>query len=444
MDKFQNVKPTKMLKTDSTFKDSAEQLEERAKHIDMWSWKYHGGLLHGSNVSESSDIHKRTKVAMFDMDGTLIHGKSGDSDGKPLDENDWIWYDKEKVPSKLKAYFKNGYRICIITNQKGISTGKVTDYQIKKKIEIFVEEICVPVQVFICSSDDEFRKPLPGAFNFIKENLMKPHGIEPDMQESFFVGDAAGRPKTAVAAKDFSDFDIKFARNCGLKFFVPEEFFKGQDGWNDLKINLDLAERNPFYNIYLKSNDKSQPLMHDFENPSDTKDILPSQEFKTSVMVINMGPPGSGKSTFCKNYLPNFVRVNNDEYNGNSKKSLQKAKQAISDGKNLVIDNTNRDVKTRKDYINQAEKQGYEIYAFYFKMEKVNAIFWDNLRLNNETRKHISKRVGPIPVHTWYKNFEKPDQSEGYAAIKVINPIMKLDTEYEKSYYNFYTEIKYR
>jgi len=69
-------------------------------------------------------------------------------------------------------------------------------------------------------------------------------------------------------------------------------------------------------------------------------------------MVINMGPPGSGKSTFCKNYLPNFVRVNNDEYNGNSKKSLQKAKQAISDGKNLVIDNTNRDVKTRKDYIN--------------------------------------------------------------------------------------------
>ena len=45
------------------------------------------------------------------------------------------------------------------------------------------------------------------------------------MEESFYCGDAAGRPKTDTRPKDFSDSDIKFAANAGLKFMTPEELF---------------------------------------------------------------------------------------------------------------------------------------------------------------------------------------------------------------------------
>lgn len=41
-----------------------------------------------------------------------------------------------------------------------------------------------------------------------------------DMEESFFVGDAAGRPG------DHNDTDRKWAVNAGLKFLVPEQLFK--------------------------------------------------------------------------------------------------------------------------------------------------------------------------------------------------------------------------
>ncbi len=45
------------------------------------------------------------------------------------------------------------------------------------------------------------------------------------MKDSFYCGDAAGRPKTETRPKDFSDSDIKFAANVGLKFLTPEELF---------------------------------------------------------------------------------------------------------------------------------------------------------------------------------------------------------------------------
>lgn len=54
-------------------------------------------------------------------------------------------------------------------------------------------------------------------------HLMDQHfnsGISIDMDQSFYVGDAAGREK------DHSDVDIKFAQAIGLKFYVPEEYFK--------------------------------------------------------------------------------------------------------------------------------------------------------------------------------------------------------------------------
>jgi bifunctional polynucleotide phosphatase/kinase len=73
---------------------------------------------------------------------------------------------------------------------------------------------------------DQFRKPAIGSWEHIRNKLFK--GCTIDMANSFYCGDAAGRPKTATRSKDFSDSDIKFALNVGLKFHTPEELFLGQ------------------------------------------------------------------------------------------------------------------------------------------------------------------------------------------------------------------------
>ena len=70
---------------------------------------------------------------------------------------------------------------------------------------------------------DIYRKPALGMWDHFNEKLNGKVPVSKD--ESFYCGDAAGRPKTSVKGKDFSDSDIKFAINASLPFKLPEEVF---------------------------------------------------------------------------------------------------------------------------------------------------------------------------------------------------------------------------
>lgn len=50
---------------------------------------------------------------------------------------------------------------------------------------------------------------------------MNPYEI--NMKKSYYCGDAAGRKEKGH--KDHSDSDLKFARNVGLNFYLPEQIF---------------------------------------------------------------------------------------------------------------------------------------------------------------------------------------------------------------------------
>ena len=53
-------------------------------------------------------------------------------------------------------------------------------------------------------------------------------GVKVDLNQSIYVGDAAGRPAEGKKKKDFSFSDRLFALNAGLKFYTPEEHFLGE------------------------------------------------------------------------------------------------------------------------------------------------------------------------------------------------------------------------
>lgn len=82
-------------------------------------------------------------------------------------------------------------------------------------------------------------------------------------------------------------------------------------------------------------------------------------------MVLMVGCPASGKSTFSKKYLAphGYVHINQDTLK-TKEKCLKVASNALSEGKSVVIDNTNRDVTTRASFISLAQQHNIPVRCF--------------------------------------------------------------------------------
>ncbi|KAG0487506.1 hypothetical protein HPP92_009601 [Vanilla planifolia] len=168
--------------------------------------------------------HDTEKIAAFDFDGCLAN-----TSVKRTGADAWsLMY--SSIPEKLQELHKEGYKLVIFTNESNIERWKNKRQQaIDSKLgrlDHFIKVVGVPIQVFIACGlgknkeqiDDPFRKPKTGMWTILAEHLNSDIAI--DMNQSFYVGDAAGR------AGDHGDSDIKFAQAIGLKFYVPEEFFR--------------------------------------------------------------------------------------------------------------------------------------------------------------------------------------------------------------------------
>lgn len=146
--------------SDSDEKNAVEDEDEDAnfmnkKRLTKESWEVFGTLM----VYTSTGVEGREKIAAFDMDNTLIKTLSGLV--FPKDQNDWQLLYPE-VPGKLKKLHADGYKIVILTNQGGMFLGKVKPSDFKLKIERVVKKLGVPVQAFIATGRDLYRKPRTG------------------------------------------------------------------------------------------------------------------------------------------------------------------------------------------------------------------------------------------------------------------------------------------
>lgn len=151
-----------------------------------------------------------------------------------------------------------------------------------------------------------------------------------------------------------------------------------------------------------------------------------------------IGAPGSGKSTFVQNHLKDYVRVNRDSLK-TKEKCLKAAEAAMKEKKYVVIDNTNPTAADREPYIKLAKDNGYNVRAFFINVEKDLAFHNDTQREVNKFRKHSSKRVGRIPIHSFFKYHELANTKEGFSEVKTVNfaagPFENADDE--KIYFSF-------
>ncbi len=315
----------------------------------------------------------RSKMAAFDLDNTLICTKSGKT--FPIDSTDWV-FNYKNVQSKLRELYEKKFCIIIISNQKGLNNS----YQdwCFKLVEI-EKELDIPIKVYASIANNIYRKPNIGFWDLLKGNNI-------NMDESFYCGDAIGRPS------DHNDTDYKFAINCGLKFISPEQMFMEKT----IKFNND-------FNYF------------DFDNFKNIKNNITFEKEKD--LIILVGFPGSGKSTFITKNLDNYYFVSLDKEKTPAK-CLKLVNKYMEMGRNIVVDNTNPSKESRKKFIDIAIKNKYNVRC-------MKMLTQENHALHNNYYRYLYKNqkfVPTIAYNIYKKKYEEPELEEGYYEILHINP----------------------
>ncbi|KAF7240391.1 hypothetical protein EG68_10570 [Paragonimus skrjabini miyazakii] len=235
-------------------------------------WQVTNSLL----IYTPSDLKPSSKVLALDLDGTIITTASGKT--FPKDNNDWKLLNN-RICQTLRDYSANGFKLVIISNQRGITKGYQDVPSFQKKAENIVHALALPVQCYFSIVSDLNRKPLTGMWEELERNGNE--GVTIDRSASFYCGDAAGRPAEGTRKKDHACSDRLFALNLGVPFLTPEQLWFG-------RTESGVFSMPQFDPTSLLTCPASLPLL---ERP------------KCTELILLVGYPASGKSRFAQKYL---------------------------------------------------------------------------------------------------------------------------------------------
>lgn len=337
----------------------------------------------------------KDKVAAFDMDGTIIKTKSGRVFAR--DYEDWVFWDP--VVPKVLTKLSETHMVVFITNQKGISKNKPSPEDFEKKLKSISDKLGIHLVVIAATEDDEYRKPNVGMWGLVEEQ------IKLDKKSSFYIGDAAGREG------DFSCSDRKFALNVGVEFYTPEVYF-------------------------LKKEPKEYELGFDPRLWVDTDQSQSDTMYQKPGVTLLVGMPGSGKSSFYRrNFKPyGYVYINQDTLKTKKKCETEYVK-ALNSGKDIVVDNTNPSVLSRKFYITQAKLANVVVRCLYFDVTKECAQHLNVCR----DRLGERKKVPTIVYRMYNKKFEYPMVDEGFEEVDTVDFIPHFSGKRERRNFLIYS-----
>ena len=152
-------------------------------------------------------------------------------------------------------------------------------------------------------------------------------------------------------------------------------------------------------------------------------------------MVICVGSPGSGKSTFVKQYLSDYVRINND-FLKNKENCMKACRTNLMEGKSVVVDNTNPTKEVRAGYLKIAKDLKVKARCLFFDTSKEVCKHNNKQREINLHRDHLSKKVPIIALHIFFKNLAHPSLNEGFENIITVNFIPVFQNKDDEEFYN--------
>ncbi|WP_294245205.1 AAA family ATPase [uncultured Chryseobacterium sp.] len=140
-------------------------------------------------------------------------------------------------------------------------------------------------------------------------------------------------------------------------------------------------------------------------------------------MIIFTGIPASGKSSFYKElFFNSHLRISMDLLNTRNKenKLLQYGFETQS---RMVIDNTNVTRESRKNYIESAKQNRYQIIGYFFESPVLDCL---------ERNKNRKDSINETGIRAKYKELEKPDYTEGFDkifSVKIINNTFEISDD---------------
>ena len=301
------------------------------------------------------------QLAIFDFDHTLVCPKEGRTFPKNID--DWQLL-RSNIISILQSWMEKGFHMVIVTDQTKVW-----------KVEM-IQQVCI--QLFPWSVTILIHR--------LKENhkpntdFFLSHFPHYDPHLSFYVGDAAGR------VGEWSNVDRLFAEKLGIRFYTPEEMF-------------------PIITT------PTQLFPQCFEPGPGVIDA------KQIEMILMMGLPASGKSTFIReqilaSYGDFYEVMSGDEWTTDSKRKKKVKEIVWTLKKSPVIDVTNVSRVKREFFIEMAREWNIPIRCYSIR-DTLERILERN-RIRNET---IEKKVPNVAIHTLKKKWENVELEEGFVEI---------------------------
>lgn len=145
--------------------------------------------------------------------------------------------------------------------------------------------------------------------------------------------------------------------------------------------------------------------------------FIEAQSINMPELIIFVGIPGSGKSTYYRQHLAaTHVHVSKDLMpNARDRETRQRAliEKALSEGKSVVIDNTSPTAALRAPLIEIGRRYGARVIACYFDVPVRTAI------ARNASREGKA-RVPNVAIFTTLKKLAPPTMAEGFDEIRVI------------------------
>ena len=138
-------------------------------------------------------------------------------------------------------------------------------------------------------------------------------------------------------------------------------------------------------------------------------------------MVIFVGYPASGKTSFYNRYLKpiGYHHINRDNL-GSWQKCVSLCDEMLKRGSKVVIDNTNPDVESRYRYIELANKFSIPVRCFNFTTPLEHCKH--NNRFRELTTKDLSKKVvNDIAFNLYKSKYVAPTVTEGFSNIVQID-----------------------
>jgi len=243
----------------------------------------------------------KSKLYLIDIDGTLVTSASGRR--WAADENDWIFLGP--APATLNKLHTEGWIVALITNQSDWKKEPGPEAKITS-ILAALQEVngwapwCLVATATRKERDTLYRKPGRGLYDLLVKEL-------PALTEVRMCGDAVG-PGDPYPPYRWASSDADFAAAIDATFVRPCDLFP----------------------------------------PGPAILLLPA---KTQELILLMGNPGSGKSTFGRDLeIKGYIHVEQD--NMASKAATKKAViAALATGHSVVVDATHGSATNREPYL---------------------------------------------------------------------------------------------